>query len=69
MNLESEWLEIMRAYRTKREAHLEALLKMALPYLERDELGTNTSQYTRHLIAEIKQQTGVFRNETHNGNA
>lgn len=42
--------------KTKREVHLETLLTMALPYLERDELSTRTSQYTRHLINEIKGQ-------------
>lgn len=42
--------------KTKREAHLEALLMMALPYLKREELSTKTSQFTRHLIAEIAGQ-------------
>ena len=40
--------------RTKREVHLETLLKMALPYLSRVELGTQTSPYLRMLLEEIK---------------
>lgn len=42
--------------KTKREVHLETLLTMALPYIEREELSTRTSGYTRHLLAEIKGQ-------------
>ena len=44
---------------TKRESHLEHLLTLALPYIQREELSTKTSQFTRHLIAEI---TGQLRN-------
>lgn len=42
--------------KTKREVHLETLLILALPYIEREELSTRTSGYTRHLLAEIKGQ-------------
>lgn len=56
MNLETEWWHLLNKTKTKREVHLETLLTMALPYVERDELSTNTSGYTRHLIAEIKGQ-------------
>lgn len=42
--------------KTKREVHLETLLILALPYIEREECGTRTSGFTRHLIAEIKEQ-------------
>ena len=41
---------------TKRESHLEHLLTLALPYIQREELSTQTSQFTRHLIAEITGQ-------------
>ena len=41
---------------TKRESHLEHLLTLALPYIQREELSTKTSQFTRHLIEEITGQ-------------
>ena len=41
---------------TKRESHLEHLLTLALPYIQREELSTQTSQFTRHLIEEITGQ-------------
>lgn len=44
--------------KTKREVHLETLLKMALPYLERVELGTQTSPYLRMLLDEVRGEVG-----------
>ena len=44
--------------KTKREVHLETLLPMALPYLERVELGTQTSQYLRMLLDQIREEVG-----------
>lgn len=42
--------------KTKREVHLETLLQMALPYLERVELGTQTSPYLRMLLDQIREE-------------
>ena len=44
------------AAKTKREVHLETLLQMALPYLERVELGTQTSPYLRMLLDQIREE-------------
>jgi len=44
--------------KTKREVHLETLLKMALPYLQRVELGTQTSPYLRMLLDEVRGELG-----------
>lgn len=37
-------------------AHLKHLLRLTLPYLEREELSTQTSAYTRFLIEVIREQ-------------
>lgn len=42
--------------KTKREVHLETLLTMAMPYLERVELGTQTSPYLRMLLDQIREE-------------
>ena len=52
------WYHLNPIAKTKREVHLETLLKIALPYIEREELSTRTSPFTRHLITEIKEQIG-----------
>lgn len=50
--------------KTKREVHLEALLTMTLPYLEREELSTRTNGYLRHLLKEIYEQIDIKPNLT-----
>lgn len=54
----NEWYHLNPIAKTKREIHLESLLTMALPYVEREELSTKTSAFTRHLMAEIYDQVG-----------
>jgi dihydroorotase len=43
-----------RRPQSERETHLEALLDAALPYLERVELGTQTSPTLRKLVDDIR---------------
>lgn len=42
-------------FQTTREIHISLLLAHALPYLEREELGTRSDEKIRVLIAAIKE--------------